>query len=118
MLLNDIFVAFMNDQIYVINEPQKNWQCPFCGHPVIDWTQEQYQQPCEHTLFIAMDLGFEFIADRFESYLKQDVDTLHEDTNSKIFEAISDAEYPHEVTILKGELGVLNLFRYVGCSLK
>ena len=40
--------------------------CPYCQQAVLDWEQEQYIQPCDHTLFIAMDLGFEYIADRFE----------------------------------------------------
>ena len=44
--------------------------CPHCQQQVIDWSQEQYVQPCEHTLFIAMDIGFEYITDEFEANKK------------------------------------------------
>ena len=55
----------MSYQLVELENASANILCPICKLSVIDWTQEQYVQPCEHTLFIAMDLGFEFVADRF-----------------------------------------------------
>lgn len=92
-----------------------NIQCPICKQAVVDWAQEQYIQPCEHTVFIAMDLGFEFVADRFEHYMPQTVDELHEDPDVNIFSAICAAQYP-KLTIIQTELGVQNLSRYTGFS--
>ena len=62
-----------------------------------------------------MDLGFEFIADRFEECMDQNVDELHEDPNMNIFEALTTTTYENLI-ILKSDLGVENLFRYVGVS--
>ena len=89
--------------------------CPICRHTVVDWSEEQYIQPCEHTLFIAMDLGFEFVSDRFEAQMKQSVDELHEDPEMNIFHVIQSTVYP-EVTIIQTDLGVQDLSRYVGFS--
>ena len=52
-------------QLIALENSQENVSCPHCQHAVINLDEEQYIQPCEHTLFIAMDLGFEFIADDF-----------------------------------------------------
>lgn len=42
--------------------------CPFCGHLVLnnepDVDFDQYLSPCEHTLFIAHDEGFEYLSDK------------------------------------------------------
>ena len=73
-------------------------------------------QPCEHTLFMAMDLGFEFIADRFEEVLAQSVDEIHEDPSMNIYKTITQANYPN-LQIYKADLGVEGMFRYVGFSL-
>ncbi|MFW1664358.1 hypothetical protein [Acinetobacter ursingii] len=92
-----------------------NILCPICQHAVVDWMQEQYIQPCEHTLFVAMDLGFEFVADRFEAQMTKSVDELHEDPDMNIFTAITETLYP-ETTIIQTDLGVENLSRYAGFS--
>ena len=92
-----------------------NILCPICQHAIVDWMQEQYIQPCEHTLFMAMDLGFEFIADRFEDVLTQSVDEIHEDPNMNIFVTLTQANYP-EMKIYKADLGVEGMFRYIGFS--
>ncbi|ELT4633122.1 hypothetical protein [Acinetobacter baumannii] len=105
----------MSYQLVELENAIANIICPICKFAVIDWTQEQYVQPCEHTVFIAMDLGFEFVADRFEEVMKQNVDELHEDPNMNIFDAITTTPYKN-LTILKAELGVDGLFRYVGIS--
>ncbi|MBK0062040.1 MULTISPECIES: hypothetical protein [unclassified Acinetobacter] len=97
------------------SDASTNICCPICQYAVVDWAQEQYVQPCEHTLFIAMDLGFEFIADRFEVHMQQTVDELHEDPDMNIFAAIRQTAYP-ELTIIQTDLGVQNLSRYVGFS--
>ena len=57
----------MSFQIIEVQTPHENLLCPSCQHAVLNWEEEQYIQPCEHTLFIAMDLGFEYISDEFES---------------------------------------------------
>ena len=59
----------MSYQLINITDSTQNIVCPYCQQAVLDWEQEQYIQPCDHTLFIAMDLGFEYIADRFEETL-------------------------------------------------
>ncbi|ENX41642.1 hypothetical protein [Acinetobacter sp. NIPH 2100] len=105
----------MSYQLINIVDATQNIQCPFCQHAVLDWQQEQYIQPCEHTLFMAMDLGFEFIADRFEEVLSQSVDEIHEDPNMNIFASVSQAHYA-DMHIYKADLGVEGLFRYVGFS--
>lgn len=105
----------MSYQLINIVDATQNIQCPFCQHAVLDWQQEQYIQPCEHTLFMAMDLGFEFIADRFEEVLPQSVDEIHEDPNMNIFASVSQAHYA-DMHIYKADLGVEGLFRYVGFS--
>ena len=96
----------MSYQLVELENATANIICPICKLAVIDWTQEQYVQPCEHTVFIAMDLGFEFVADRFEEVMNQNVN---------IFDAITTTPYKN-LTILKADLGVDGLFRYVGIS--
>ncbi|ENW81404.1 hypothetical protein F909_02695 [Acinetobacter sp. ANC 3929] len=105
----------MSYQLINIVDATQNIHCPFCQHAVLDWNQEQYIQPCEHTLFMAMDLGFEFIADRFEEVLPQSVDEIHEDPNMNVFASVSQAHYA-DMHIYKADLGVEGLFRYVGFS--
>ena len=105
----------MSYQLINIVDATQNILCPFCQHAVLDWQQEQYIQPCEHTLFMAMDLGFEFIADRFEAVLPQSVDEIHEDPSMKIYETVTQADYPN-MQIYKADLGVEGMFRYVGLS--
>jgi hypothetical protein len=97
-----------------IANPQENIQCPHCQQSVIDWSEEQYIQPCEHTLFIAMDLGFEFISDEFESTMLRTVDEIHaDDENSDVFTEISQSKLENFL-IFKSALGVENLNRYIG----
>ena len=105
----------MSYQLVELQNAAVNILCPICKLAVIDWTQEQYVQPCEHTLFIAMDLGFEFVADRFEECMTQNVDELHENPDMNIFESITTTPYKN-LTILKADLGVDGLYRYVGIS--
>ena len=91
--------------------------CPHCAHWVIDWQEEQYVQPCEHTLFIAMDIGFEYITDEFEATMPHTVDELHaNDDQMNMFEAISQATYTHFL-ILKADLGMQGYSRYLGFTL-
>lgn len=90
-------------------------RCPFCQQTVLDWDQEQYVQPCEHTLYIAMDLGFEFISDRFEASLSKSVDEIHEDPEMNIAATLAAANYPVEQQV-QAELGVEGMYRYLGFS--
>ena len=105
----------MSYQLIEITDATANIDCPYCERSVVDWTQEQYIQSCEHTLFIAMDLGFEFVADRFEDAMTQSVDEIHEDPNMNIFASVTETNYP-DMQILKADLGVEGLFRYIGLS--
>ena len=105
----------MSYQLINIVDATQKILCPFCQPAVLDWQQEQYIQPCEHTLFMAMDLGFEFIADRFEAVLPQSVDEIHEDPSMNIYETVTQADYPN-MQIYKADLGVEGMFRYVGLS--
>ena len=105
----------MSYQLINIVDATQNILCPYCHYAVLDWEQEQYIQPCEHTLFMAMDLGFEFIADRFEEVLTQSVEEIHEDPNMNVFMTVTQANYP-EMKIYKADLGVEGMFRYVGFS--
>ncbi|MFN4316920.1 hypothetical protein [Acinetobacter parvus] len=105
----------MSYQLINIVDASQNILCPYCQHAVLDWEQEQYIQPCEHTLFMSMDLGFEFIADRFEDVLTQSVDEIHDDPTMNIYKTITQANYPN-LQIYKADLGVEGMFRYVGFS--
>lgn len=91
-----------------------NVECPHCQHAVVDWSEEQYVQPCEHVLFIAMDLGFEFISDEFEQSMSRSVDEIHaHDDQLNMFVELTNTNYPNYV-IYQSDLGAQNLSRYVG----
>ena len=60
----------MSYQLINIVDATQNILCPYCHYAVLDWEQEQYIQPCEHTLFMAMDLGFEYASDVFEQSMQ------------------------------------------------
>jgi hypothetical protein len=91
-----------------------NIACPHCQHNVIDWTEEQYVQPCEHTLFIAMDIGFEYMTDEFEHSMPRSVDDLHaNDDQVNMLDEITQATYS-DYLIYKSGLGIDGYFRYVG----
>lgn len=101
-------------QLTELQNNQANVTCPHCRHDVIDWDQEQYIQPCQHTLFIAMDLGFEYISDEFEQTMQRTVDEIHaDDENSDVFTEISQSSLDNFI-IYKMDLGVEAYYRYVG----
>lgn len=88
--------------------------CPHCQHFVIDMSQEQYIQPCEHNLFIAMDLGFEYITDEFEATMSRSVDDIHaHDDQLDMRKEITETTYAQYV-IYQIDLGVQGLSRYLG----
>lgn len=105
-------------QLITLENSQENVTCPHCKHAVIDWNEEQYIQPCEHTLFIAMDLGFEFISDEFESTMSRSVDEIHghDDQGLNIFNELTTSTLPNYV-IYKTSLGTVgnqDISRYIG----
>lgn len=101
-------------QLIDLKNNQENVTCPHCQHAVLDWDQEQYIQPCEHTLFMAMDLGFEYISDEFESTMQRTVDEIHaDDENSDVFTEISQSSHP-DFIIYRADLGVESMYRYIG----
>ena len=105
----------MSYQIIESNiEATDNIVCPHCQHAVVNWAEEQYVQPCEHVLFIAMDLGFEYISDEFEHSMARSVDDIHaHDDQLNMFAELTNSSYPNYV-IYKSDLGAHNLYRYVG----
>lgn len=107
MIMSYRFIRLEQDQ-------SENVQCPCCQQHVINWAEEQFIQPCEHTLFIALNIGFEYISDEFESTMSQSVDELH-DTEGNIIEAIQQSSF-EKFEIYQIDLGVQNLSRYVGFS--
>ena len=90
-----------------------NVSCPHCQHSVIDWQQEQYVQPCVHTAFIAMDFGFEYASDEFEAHMPVSIDELHESPKIDIPALLLGMPAP-KLTILKADLGLEGMFRYIG----
>ena len=101
-------------QLTALQNNQANVTCPYCEHAVIDWEQEQYIQPCQHTLFIAMDLGFEYISDEFEQTMQRTVDEIHaDDENSHVFTEIGKSSLENFI-IYKMDLGVEDMYRYLG----
>lgn len=104
----------MIKQVIELAVDQKNVSCPFCQHDILDWNQEQYLQPCQHTAFIALDLGFEYISDVFEHKLPHTVDEIHEQ-ELNVWQEISATQCT-DLIVLKQDLGVHQLFRYVGIS--
>ena len=93
-----------------------NIACPHCQQQIINWQEEQYVQPCEHTLFIAMDIGFEYITDEFEQTMQHTVDDLHaNDDQVNMFAELTASTYP-EFIILKSDLGVEGYSRYIGLA--
>lgn len=91
-----------------------NIACPHCQQHVINWQEEQYIQPCEHVLFIAMDIGFEYITDEFEQTMQHPVDYLHaNDDQHHMFTEIAAATYP-EFLIYQSDLGAAGYSRYIG----
>ena len=103
----------MYQQIIEIHSAEENIRCPICQHAVVDWTEEQYIQPCEHTLFMAMDLGFEFVSDRFEEKMSRSVDQIHDDEAANVFQEILNVEF-NDAILVRSELGVENMYRYTG----
>lgn len=102
-------------QLIELNTPAtENLLCPHCKHAVINWAEEQYIQPCEHTLFVAMDLGFEFVADVFEQSMLRSVDDIHaHDDQLDMWLELTSSQYP-QYLIYKTDLGVQDLSRYIG----
>lgn len=93
-----------------------NIACSHCHQDIINWQEEQYVQPCEHTLFIAMDIGFEYITDEFEQTMHKTVDDLHaNDDQVNMFAELTASTYP-EFIILKSDLGVEGYSRYIGLT--
>lgn len=107
----------MSFQLVEIENFQENVTCPYCQLNIIDWNEEQYIQPCAHTLFIAMDLGFEYISDAYESTMLRSVDDIHfnDDQSINIFHEISQSKYT-DYLVYKADLGVEGMYRYIGVS--
>lgn len=104
-------------QLIRLENHQENVSCPFCQHDIIDWSEEQYVQPCAHTLFVAMDLGFEYISDVFESSLSRTVDEIHAEPEINVLAELESSSL-QDFQVLQTDLGVENMYRYIGVSSK
>lgn len=103
-------------QLLKLDPTQNNLNCPHCQAIVLDTSAEEYIQPCVHTLFVAMDLSFEYVSDTFETSLSRTVDEIHaHDDQLNIFQEISQSNYP-EFVIYQMDLGIHDLSRYIGFS--
>lgn len=87
--------------------------CPLCQIHVIDFSAEEYIQPCEHTSFIALDLGFEFITDHFESTLERSVDDIHQ-LELNVLEELKKSSQWSKLTVYQMPLGAFDYSRYIG----
>ena len=107
----------MSFQLIQLEKNQVNVTCPYCQHDILDWSQEQYIQPCAHTLFIAMDLGFEYISDVYEATMQRTVDEIHahDDDSLNILQEISHASFANYV-VYQADLGVEGMYRYIGVT--
>ncbi|KAF1027668.1 MAG: hypothetical protein GAK29_00479 [Acinetobacter bereziniae] len=107
-------------QLITLENSQENVTCPHCTYPVIDWNEEQYLQPCEHTLFIAMDLGFEYISDAFEQTMQRSVDEIHQhdDQGLNIYKELTQSTYADYIIYKTslGSVGSQEIYRYIGFS--
>lgn len=103
-------------QLLQVKNHQTNVTCPYCHTAVLEESAEQYIQPCEHTLFVAIDLSFEYVSDVFEASLQRSVDEIHaHDDQLNIFQEISQSSYA-DFVIYQIDLGIHNLSRYIGFS--
>ena len=81
---------------------------------MINWAEELYVQPCVHTLFIAMDIGFEYITDEFEQTMLRSVDDLHaHDDQVNMFAEITQSSYA-DYLVYQSDLGIAGYSRYIG----
>jgi len=110
----------MSFQLIPLENFQENVTCIHCQQAVLDWNKDQYIQPCEHTLFVAMDLGFEYIADDFETTMQRSVDEIHghDDQGLNIFNEITNSTYSHYYIYKMniGQVGNQEIYRYIGIS--
>ena len=109
----------MNFQLIELNiQADSNIACPHCQQNIIDWSEEQYVQPCLHTLFVAFDLGFEYVSDAYEATMLRSVDEIHaHDDQINLMEDLKQARYPDYV-VYKSDLGAAGMYRYIGISAK
>ena len=65
---------------------------------------------------MALDLGFEYIADVFEATMVRSVDEIHaHDDQLNMFQELTTASFPHYL-IIRTDLGVQDLSRYIGIA--
>lgn len=104
----------MSFQLLKLDHTQPDLNCPYCKAAVIDSCAEDYIQPCAHTLFVAIDLSFEYVSDVFEASLSRTVDEIHaHDDQLNIFQEISQSRYT-DFVVYQMDLGIHDLSRYVG----
>ena len=76
-----------------------NVHCPFCGKLIVDVERGEDVNPCEHTLFVAHDEGFEFCDSRTKENLgiqpDQDVDEYIQSSNESLDEITNKINIPN-----------------------
>lgn len=100
-------------QLQVISKPAIDFQCPFCRDDIIQAQCIRHEHDCPHLLFVALDLGFEYISTEFEQSLPFSVDELHAQDHIDILQSVSKSSIA-KFELIQIPLGVANLSRYLG----
>ena len=100
-------------QLQVMSKPADDFQCPFCHEYIIQAQTIWYENNCPHLLFVALDLGFEYISIEFEQSLPFLVDELHTQDQIDILQSVSESSIA-QFELIQIPLGVANLSRYLG----
>jgi hypothetical protein len=66
-------------EVQKIDHKETHILCPICNKEVVDLNGNSETQiiPCDHLLFVAHDMGFEYQGPRFKQYLKEEYESDH-----------------------------------------
>ena len=103
----------MHYQLTQYSSIHANFDCPFCRQTVLSQHAVAAENLCQHLLFVALDLGFEFVSDRFEHSLSLSIDQLHEQEPFDFLQSLESSSL-QRVRIYQMPLGVANLYHYLG----
>lgn len=103
----------MHYQLIEFGNVHPDIMCPFCRQTVVHQHLVMAEQLCSHVLFVAMDLGFEFVSHSFEASLPLSIDDLHAQDNPDIWGSLLQSNLT-DVQLIKSPLGVANLYHYLG----
>jgi len=83
-----------------LNHPVGSLHCPFCGNCVIREVDDQAPtvSPCEHTLFVAHDEGYEYRSEKFMELCSQDKSGVDFESPDDGYDAVTDSlELPNSI---------------------